>query len=165
MWTMRKQFPLNWLSSGRFSAPKRGGVKKWKEWLPKWRDDVELIKLSYFNSESTIQNCLKLLHKRILYKKKAEIQLKRPRGPSFLLEQLERGQVADCGLDKRWTQNARVLQRRPYKRLCWRVFCWKRKEKTYKASSIFLKDMTRNHVENTFSCFDWYFVPCFTLDN
>ena len=62
---------------------------------------MELIKLSYFNSESTIQNCLKLLHKRILYKKKAEIQLKRPRGPSFLLEQLERGQVADCGLDKR----------------------------------------------------------------
>ena len=39
-----------------------------------------------------------------------EIQLKRPRGPSFLLEQLERGQM-------------RVLQRRPYKRPCGRIFC------------------------------------------
>ena len=40
------------------------------------------------------RNWLKLLHKRILYKKRVEIQLKRPREPSFLLEQLERGQVA-----------------------------------------------------------------------
>ena len=47
-----------------------------------------------------------------------EIQLKGPRGPSFLLEQLERGQVA-----LRFTQNARVLQRRPYKRPCGRTFC------------------------------------------
>ena len=28
MRTMRKQFPVNWLTSGRFSAPKRGAVKK-----------------------------------------------------------------------------------------------------------------------------------------
>ena len=28
MRTMRKQFPVNWLTSGRFSAPKRGGVNK-----------------------------------------------------------------------------------------------------------------------------------------
>ena len=26
--TMRKQFPVSWLTSGRFSAPKRGGVNK-----------------------------------------------------------------------------------------------------------------------------------------
>ena len=31
MRTMRKQFPVNWLTSGRFSAPKRGGVNKWKK--------------------------------------------------------------------------------------------------------------------------------------
>ena len=37
MRTMRKQFPVNWLTSGRFSAPKRGGVNKWKKWLLKWR--------------------------------------------------------------------------------------------------------------------------------
>ena len=28
MRTMRKQFPVNWLTSGRFSGPKRGGVNK-----------------------------------------------------------------------------------------------------------------------------------------
>ena len=28
MWNMRKQFPGNWLTSGRSSAPKRGGVNK-----------------------------------------------------------------------------------------------------------------------------------------
>ena len=30
----------------------------------------------------------------------------------------------------------------------------KGRKKRIKVSSIFLKDMTRNHVENTFSCFD-----------
>ena len=35
MRTMRKQFPVNWLTSGRYSAPKRGGVNKWKKWLPR----------------------------------------------------------------------------------------------------------------------------------
>ena len=38
MRTMRKQFPVNWLTSGGFSAPKRGGVNKLKKWLPKWRE-------------------------------------------------------------------------------------------------------------------------------
>ena len=80
MRTMRKQFPVNWLTSGRFSAPKRGGVNKWKKWLPKWRPDMEkLVKTS--TQTDPLQETV-------------EIQLKRPRGPSFLLEQLERGQVA-----------------------------------------------------------------------
>ena len=37
MRTMRKQFLVNWLTSGRFSAPKRGEVNKWNKWQPKWR--------------------------------------------------------------------------------------------------------------------------------
>ena len=43
--TMWKRFPVNWLlpedSLLRLSAPKRGGVNKWKKWRPNWRDDVE----------------------------------------------------------------------------------------------------------------------------
>ena len=31
MRTMRKQFPVTWLTSGRFSAPGPGGVNKWKK--------------------------------------------------------------------------------------------------------------------------------------
>ena len=38
MRTMRKQFPVNWLTSGRFSAPKRGGVNNEKNGCLKWRD-------------------------------------------------------------------------------------------------------------------------------
>ena len=50
--------------------------------------------------------------------------------PSFLLDQLERAQKSHVtGPDKRWTQNARILQRRPYKRPCGRAFLWKRKER------------------------------------
>ena len=47
MRTTRKQFPVNWLTSGRLAftiqrakARRRQQIKKW--WH-KWRDDVELI--------------------------------------------------------------------------------------------------------------------------
>ena len=58
--------------------------------------------------------------------------------PSFLLEQLERGQKFHVtGPDKLWTQNARILQRRPYKRPCGRAFLWKKEGKKPKVWSIF----------------------------
>ena len=47
MRTTRKQFPVNWLTSGRLAftiqrakARRRQQIKKWRH---KWRDDVELI--------------------------------------------------------------------------------------------------------------------------
>ena len=58
MQTMRKQFPVNWLTTGRFSAPKRGGVNKLKKWLPKVEGQCGgcvLDKLSFFNEEPTIE--------------------------------------------------------------------------------------------------------------
>ena len=46
MRTTRKQFPVNWLTSGRLAftiqrakARRRQQIKKWRQ----WRDDVELI--------------------------------------------------------------------------------------------------------------------------
>ena len=57
-----------------------------------WRD-FELIKLSHFNEEPTIET-VKTSTQTDPLQATIEIQLKRPHGPSFLLEQLERGQVA-----------------------------------------------------------------------
>ena len=51
---------------------------------------MELIKLSYFNEEPTIETSTQTDPLQAT----VEIQLNRPRGPSFLFEQLERGQVA-----------------------------------------------------------------------
>ena len=97
MRTMRKQFPVNWLTSGRFSAPKRGGGSvNEKNGCLKWRDDVEGVYL--INCPSSSKNLpLKLVKTSTQtdpLQETVETQLKRPRGPSFLLEQLERGQVA-----------------------------------------------------------------------
>ena len=50
MRTMRKQFPVNWLTSGGEAESKNK-----KKWWPKWRD-FELIKMSYFNEETTTES-------------------------------------------------------------------------------------------------------------
>ena len=74
MRTTRKQFLVNWLTSGRLTftiqrakVRRRQQIKK--KWRHKWRNDVELI-LAFFNREPTRRNCLKLQHKRVLYKQR-----------------------------------------------------------------------------------------------
>ena len=56
MRTMRKQFPVTWLTSRNLvdSAPKRGRVNKWIKWLPKWKDDVKGVYL--INCPSSTKN-------------------------------------------------------------------------------------------------------------
>ena len=54
-----------------------------------WRDDVEGLRV-----QGLPQKFVKTSTQTDPLQETVEIQLKRPRGPSFLLEQLERGQVA-----------------------------------------------------------------------
>ena len=56
MRTTRKQFPVNWLTSGRlaFSAPKRGGVNK-KKMAAQVEGRCGVDKLAFFNKEPPIQ--------------------------------------------------------------------------------------------------------------
>ena len=76
------------------------------------------------------------------------MQLKRPHGPSFLLEQLERTSsiAAQVSVEHKDDGTSDRVD----------VFSVERgrKKKPIKVSSIFRKNMNRNHVENTFSCFD-----------
>ena len=43
MRTTRKQFPVNWLTSGRLAFTIQGAKERrsQQKWRPKWRDDVE----------------------------------------------------------------------------------------------------------------------------
>ena len=148
MWTTRKQFPVNWLTSERLTftiqRPKARRSQQMKQWRPKtggtmWRD-FELI-----NCPSTTKkhwtyhrNWLKLLHTKGSFTSNGRNRLKQPRENRFCWTAGKRTSCIAARPSKRWTQNVRVLQGRSYKRPCGRIFYWKRKGKNLSRFRVFL---------------------------
>ena len=161
MRTTRKQFPVNLLTSGRLAFTiERAKVRRSRQVkkIAAWVERLWVDKLSYFNEETTIEigyNC---------YTSKRRNTAKATAWPSFLLEQLERGQVI---LWPAWPLNTKpagptktTVQATVWTNV-WTYFLLKEEEKKpTKVSSIFLKGMTRNLGNTPFPA---WLIFCFAL--
>ena len=166
MRTTRKQFPVNRVTSGRLpftiqrakarrsqQMKKNGGLSGGKMWR-----DFELIHV-LLQLRTYNRNWLKPLHKRVLYKQRQK-SVKATAWPSFLLEQLKRGQVA---LRPHKTRGSYKDDRTSN---CVDVFSVERgRKKTCRGLEYFCQGHDQESCGTHLLLLDGYFAPHFTLGN